>query len=244
MNTRDDLSDADVLTAARDSLSRIPISGPPDVAAIMASGSARRRRRLIPAATGTLAGVAGAAIAVTALVPGGHQPGHPAARQPTIRLTAWTVDRLADGNISVTIRELKDPAGLQSTLRADGVPVSVTFASQPDRACRAYPGGTPGPPPHPGTALLRRVFPEPYRRLDALPSPPRSGGMSPVRLARQVHARPLIPRPSPNQTVIVIDPSALPGKAGVQLGTSPGGNAVLIPAVVYASAQCTGNVNS
>ena len=32
-----------------------------------------------------------------------------------------------DGTIYVTINELKDPAGLQSTLRADGVPASVTF---------------------------------------------------------------------------------------------------------------------
>ncbi len=241
MNALDDMSEAEVLTAVCDSLSRTPIADPPDVEAIMASGSARRRRRLVPAATATIAAVAGAAIAVAALTPAGHQPGNAAGRHPTIRLAAWTVNRLADGNISVTIRELKGPAGLQGTLRADGVPASVTFARQPNAACRAYPEGTPGRPTHPGTALLRRVFPKPYGQLASLPLPPPGGGITHIRRAGHVHFRPPIPRPSPNQTVIVIDPSALPSNAGVQLGASSGGNAVLITGVVYAGAQCTGS---
>jgi hypothetical protein len=244
MNASDDMSDADVLTATRDSLSRIPIAAPPDMQTIMASGSARRRRRLIPGVTGTLAAVAGAAIAVTALVPAGHQGGHSAGnaagRQPAIQLTAWTVSKLADGDISVTIRELQDPAGLQSTLRADGVRASVTFAGQLNPACRAYPGGMAGAPPDAGTALLRRVFPKPYGQRHLLLPLARAAGMAPVRIARQFHFRPLIPKPSANQAIIVIDPAALPSNAGVQLAATPGGNAVLIPQVVYASAQCTG----
>jgi len=38
----------------------------------------------------------------------------------TVWLAAWTVLRRADGDIPVTIREWRDPAGLQRTLRADG----------------------------------------------------------------------------------------------------------------------------
>ena len=68
---------------------------------------------------------------MTALLPSGHQP----AAQPA----AWTVATQADGNIRVAIRELRDPAGLQRTLRADGVPVSVTFTGQPNPACQPYP---------------------------------------------------------------------------------------------------------
>ena len=49
--------------------------------------------------------------------------------------------RQADGSIQVTIRELRDPAGLQRTLRADGVPASVTFTGQQNPACQSYPGG-------------------------------------------------------------------------------------------------------
>ncbi len=242
MNARDDMSDADVLTAARDFLSRSPVADPPDLEAIMASGRARRRRRLIPGVTGTLAVAAGAAVAVTTLAPASHpvgQAGSKASRQPSTQLAAWTVSKLSDGDISVTIRELKDPAGLQRTLRADGVPASVTFAGQLNAACVAYPGGTPGVPPHAGTPLLNRVFPKPYGQFHLLPPP--HPGMTPVRQSRRVPVRPPLPRPSANQTVVVIDPSAIPSNAGVQLAASPGGNAVLVPALVYASPKCTGS---
>jgi hypothetical protein len=241
MNGHNDMSGTDVLSAVRESLCGMPVAGPPDVEAIMARGRAHRRRRLIPGVTGTAAVAAGAALAVTALTPASHlaspQPSHPAGRQPAAQLAAWTVTKLADGNISVTIRELADPAGLQSTLRADGVPASVTFASQQNGACRPYPGGTPSQPPQPlqVTTLLKRVFPKPYNEL---PLPPRPGS------ARWVPAnvRPSgPPSPSPDSTVIVIDPSALPGGAGVQLGASDSGDAILTPRVVYASPQCTGS---
>ena len=42
--------------------------------------------------------------------------------------------------IVVTVSELQDPAGLQSTLRADGIPASVTFTGQGNPACQGYPG--------------------------------------------------------------------------------------------------------
>jgi hypothetical protein len=134
MNVHDEMSDNEVLRAASDSLSRIPMANPPDVESIMARSRARRRRRLIPGVTGALALVAGAALAVTTLLPSGHQPSHPARAQ----LAAWMVAKQADGGIRVTIRELRDPAGLQRTLRADGVPVSVTFIGQPNPACQPY----------------------------------------------------------------------------------------------------------
>jgi hypothetical protein len=48
----------------------------------------------------------------------------------------WTVAKQANGTIALTVRELSDAAGLQRTLRADGIPASVTFASHPS-ACQA-----------------------------------------------------------------------------------------------------------
>lgn len=225
MNARDDMNDADVLTAVRDSLSAMPLASTPDVEAIMARGRARRHRRLVPGVTGTLAAAAGAALAVTTLA--SHPASRQAGSQPAVRLAAWTVTRLADGNISVTIRELKDPAGLQSTLRADGVPASVTFASQKNPACRSYPAAT---------LLLERVFPTPYQDHPRLPHLPRNAGLVPA------HGRPsALPMPSSTSTVIVINPSALPGGAGVQLGISHDGGLVLVPQLVYASSQCTGS---
>ena len=42
MNAHDEMSDNEVLRAASDSLSAIPMASPPDVEAIMARGRARR----------------------------------------------------------------------------------------------------------------------------------------------------------------------------------------------------------
>jgi hypothetical protein len=237
MNTSDDMSDSDVLTAVRDRLSGTPLASPPDVDAIMARGRARRNRRLIPGVTGTLAAAALAAFAVTSLAPASHPAsGQAAGRQPVVQLAAWTVTKLAGGNISLTIRELKDPAGLQRTLRADGVPASVTFASQQNPACQPYPGGTPGSLPRPATRLLKRVFPKPYEELSLLPIPRGPRRMEPV------HGPPPVPPSlSLNHALIVINPSALPGSAGVQIGVSSTGRALLLPQVVHASSQCTGS---
>jgi hypothetical protein len=96
----------------------------------------RTRHKLTALAAGTAAVAAGAAVAVTALIPASH----PASR-PGARLAAWTVTTQAHGIIHVTIRELRDPAGLQAKLRADGVPASVTFTGQQNPACQSYPGG-------------------------------------------------------------------------------------------------------
>ncbi len=45
----------------------------------------------------------------------------------------------ANGDIKITIRELSDPSGLQSTLRADGVPAEVSSSTQFDQSCQRYP---------------------------------------------------------------------------------------------------------
>jgi hypothetical protein len=79
----------------------------------------RHRRRRVRGLTGAVALATGAVAAVALLVPGGQAT--------TARLAAWTVTRDPDGGITVTVNQLKDPAGLQATLRADGVPVRVTF---------------------------------------------------------------------------------------------------------------------
>src|SRR5579863_5019521 len=189
---------------------------------VLRHGRRRRRRSIVARSFGALsvAGVVAAVVlAMTALAPSGRTAGHP----PTARLAAWTVVRQADGNVSVTIRELKDPAGLQRTLRADGVPASVTLVDQQNEACQPYPGGTPR---HGVTPLLKRVFPVPYENLSLTPPP-----------AQPTQGPPPAP---PSSSIVVIDLSALPSHAGVQIGVSPNGRALLLPQVVYASLQCTG----
>jgi hypothetical protein len=130
----------DSLTTAKDSLAGVHMNTPPD--AIVRNGRARRRRHRLTGLTAATAVMAGTALAVTALAPSGHtasRSGHLASHPLTAQLAAWTVAKQANGDIKVTIRQLSDPSGLQSTLRADGVPASVTSLTQPDPSCRPYP---------------------------------------------------------------------------------------------------------
>jgi hypothetical protein len=224
------MNDNELITTLLEQRGRIPMTTP--VEQIISRGRAIRARRRVPGVAATAGTAAAAAVAVTIALPASHPAdGHPA-DGPTVQLAAWTVTKLADGNISVTIRELKDPAGLQRRLRADGVPASVTFTSQQNPACRSYPGGTPGPAA--GTPLLRRVFPKPYREFRWSPGRP---------VSRRAVSRRL--PPSQNNALIVIHPSALPGNAGVQIASVNGGpdgaSGVDMPTVVYASPQCTGS---
>jgi hypothetical protein len=130
----------DSLTTAKNSLAGVHMNTPPD--AIARNGRARRRWHRLTGLTGAMAIMAGTALAVTALAASGHtasQSGHPASYPRIAQLAAWAVAKQANGDIKVTIRQLSDPSGLQSTLRADGVPASVTSLAQHNPSCRPYP---------------------------------------------------------------------------------------------------------
>ena len=124
------MNDDTLMTAVREPFTAVHMDIP--VEQIVRRGRAVRARRRILGLAGAAAVIAGAAVAVIALLPAGHPAG--------AQLAAWTVTRQANGTIYVTIRELRDAARLQSTLRADGVPASVTFGSEPNPSCREYPG--------------------------------------------------------------------------------------------------------
>jgi hypothetical protein len=125
------MNDDELMTAVRESFADVHSATP--VEQIVSRSRAVRTRWRIPAMAGATAVAAAAAVAVTTLL-AGHQPRHPV----TVQLAAWTVVKQADGTVYVTVRELRDPAGLQGTLRADGIPASVTFTGQPNPACRPY----------------------------------------------------------------------------------------------------------
>ena len=123
--------DDDVITLVRDQRGKVQMTTPVDD--IISRGRAVRARRRIPAVAGAVAVAAVAAVAATALVPSGHS-------KPGTQLAAWTVSRQADGDVSVTIRELRDPAGLAGALHADGVQAYVAFAGPVPARCQGYPG--------------------------------------------------------------------------------------------------------
>jgi hypothetical protein len=127
MNVHDEMSDNEVLRAASDSLSAVPMANPPDVEAIMARGQARRRHRL-----STVAGLSVAAAAAgTALILGLTGVLGPARTSGTIRTASFTLVSNPNGTATLTIspKELLDPAALQRDLAQYGIPAKVTTGS-------------------------------------------------------------------------------------------------------------------
>jgi hypothetical protein len=210
------MNNDELMTAVRDSFAGVH-SATPEEQIVRRSRTVRTRRRITGLA-GALAVTAAAAIAVTTLLPG-HQPSHPA----SARLTAWTVTKQANGNISVTLHELRDLAGLQRTLRADGVPASVTFFGKQNPACVPYPyrSGQSRSEARRQTIIIAAPF----------------GGGPPAELV------------SPWGTSgLLIDPSFLPSGVGLQIGAGPvrslGDGPDIFPiwaGLVQASPHCTGS---
>jgi hypothetical protein len=139
------MNDDELITLLRDQRDRISMATP--VAEIIGRGRVVRGRRRVPRLAGAMAAAAGAVAAgavaaVAMLVPGTH----PAAAQ----LAAWTVTRQADGDVTLTIRELSNPDGLAAALQRDGVPAFVAFAGQPGNvSCQVYPNAA---------SLLRSIY--------------------------------------------------------------------------------------
>jgi hypothetical protein len=133
----------DCLTAARDRAAGEQMTHP--ARTIIARA---RRRRLRQGLSAAAAATVIVAVAAPALLPGSRGAG-PA------RLAAWTVTTRPGGQVTVTIRELRDPAGLQRQLRADGVPATVRFTGEGPRRCLYYPL-----PPRQNFRLQDRIFPQ------------------------------------------------------------------------------------
>jgi hypothetical protein len=127
MNVHDDMTDSEVLRAAADSLSAIPMAGPPDVRAIISRARVRRARRLSALAGLSVAGAA----AGTALVLGLTGVLGPAQAPGTIRTASFTLMSNSNGTATLTISptELLDAAALQGDLAQYGIPAKVTTGS-------------------------------------------------------------------------------------------------------------------
>jgi hypothetical protein len=220
----------DCLTTAKDSLAGVHVNTPLDT--IVRNGRARRRRHRLTGLTGAIAVTAGIALAVSALALSGHpasQSGHSASHPLKARLAAWTVAKQANGDIKITIRELSDPSGLQSTLRADDVPANVSSSTQFDPSCQPYP-------------MTQALFTSIYNAQK---------GVGSGNTVLVIH-----PSALPNGAGIQIGAS-LDGRAGdqalrqvagnqtvhqlVHQVAALAGNSVLRVGLVYASQQCTGS---
>ena len=132
------MNDSELSSMVRESVAGIHASTPVDQ--VISRGHAIRARRRVPVVAGALVVAGGAVLGVTAVAPSGHPvptaAGKAGSHRAVVRLAAWTVARQANGDIDITIRQLRHPARLQATLRADGLPAHVSFSGNPVTACR------------------------------------------------------------------------------------------------------------
>lgn len=131
--------------------------------ALAARGDRRRtRRRMVTAGATAVTAAAAAAVAVTVAAPAAA-PHTPAAAPHTpasatagsssrataatpakpsgATLAAWTVTKMDNGTLKINIRQMRDPSGLQATLRADGARVVVTDSLGNPAGCDEWKGG-------------------------------------------------------------------------------------------------------
>jgi hypothetical protein len=223
------MNDDELITVLREQRGKVVMTTPMEQ--IISRGRTVRVRRRVPAVAAAVGAAAAVAVAVGVAFPAGHPAVKPpvagppvasgSASPPSVRLAAWTVTRQAGGSIKVTFRQATDPAGLQQTLRADGVPVSVTFTGQQDTACQPYHVSA-------GQAFW------PY---GSRPGPLDGSGF--INHPEGAYTTPY---------AFVIDPSALPSGAGLQIWTSgtqgAADNFQLHVTLVKTSPQCTGSSGS
>jgi hypothetical protein len=141
------MNDDDVLCAVRDrlqeareSLGDVRMERP--ASSILDRARRRRARRGL---TGGGAAAAAVALGTTlALI-----PGQPAARPVHVNLDAWSVNTNPGGTVTVTLRELRDPAALRRVLAQAGIPAVVSFGKVCAPVTRS--GIVPLPAPHPGS---------------------------------------------------------------------------------------------
>jgi hypothetical protein len=214
------MNDHELITVLREQRGNVPMTTP--VEQIISRGRAVRARRRAPRVAAALGVGAAAAVAVGVALPASHPAAsRPAASHPAsgpgARLAAWTVTRQADGSIQVTFfRELRDPAALQRTLRADGVPASVTFIGQQNPACH----GIPVPPASVlGSRNPQYAYNHPQDALVIHPAALPPGAGLQIAVMRGIPPGPSGPWPYPKGS----------GHPVVQVG------------LVKASPQCTGS---
>jgi hypothetical protein len=156
--------DADVITAVKASYAGIHLDVPLGV--VVRRGRRLRARRRLPGLAGAAGTVAALAVAVAALVPGSARA--PGGSTGTGRLAAWTVVSEQDGSVRVALRgaQIRDVAGLQDRLRADGIPARVArigYLRPPLTVpgCHVFGDWSPGPG---GTSYTRwhKIFYGPH----------------------------------------------------------------------------------
>jgi hypothetical protein len=127
------MDDNELLTEVRKVFAGVRMST--ESGAILADGNSLRRRRRLGYGAGVAALAAVTAISGVTLTAGSSPTS-------TAQLTAWTVQKEANGTIDVTIHDLLNLKGLAQELKADGVPAEVVSEKPYPAACVDYPAMT------------------------------------------------------------------------------------------------------
>ena len=119
------MDDAEVITAVKASYAGIHMDVPLDV--VVRRGRRLRAQRRLPGLAAAAVIVAALVLAVAAVVPGSGRATAPARGTGTERPAVWTVVSQPNGSVRVALRGpyVRDVAGLQDRLRADGIPARV-----------------------------------------------------------------------------------------------------------------------
>jgi hypothetical protein len=150
--------DLDTLLTEAAPARHVPMDGPdsPDAVRLYqqitaeppaAARPSRRRRLTFLSLVGLATAAMASAVALT-LTPGSPAR-HDGSQSGGATLAAWSVVKEKHGLLQVTIRELRDPAGLQQMLRAAGVPANVLFLNHqftPTTSTHDLPKGCLNPP--------------------------------------------------------------------------------------------------
>jgi hypothetical protein len=214
-------TDSELLTAVRESFAAARLQAPLDVT-IRRGRRLRARRRAAGLAGAAVVIAGGAALTAALLVSGGPARPGPSAPRPAAsgtdhspaRLAAWTVTEGPGHTVTILIRELRDPAGMQRTLRADGVAAHVAFQ-----------GGTlSDTPPLPRQCRNTRLSPEEDAALQG-----------------KILGQSFMPQVQ-NGIALVIHASEIPKGIGLNLTVQSGGNGWgWSLGLVRASPECTGS---
>jgi hypothetical protein len=133
------VNDADVIREVRERFDEVHMET--SLETVVSRGRSLRRRKRLPGIAAAAAAAGCIALAVAGILPG---------TGPRATLAAWTVTKKPAGIVAVSIRQLSNPAGLQHTLREDGVPATVRFDGQMYPQCLTYPLTSPD--------VLRKIF--------------------------------------------------------------------------------------
>ena len=168
------------------------------------------------------------AVLAVALAVSARHSGSRIADAGPARLVAWTVQHTSGGAIKVTIRDLRDAAGLQAQLRTDGVPANVAFL--PDSFTPSTGSGAI-PPSCDAPQLSDKANASLQEKIITL------GDASAISSAIISHG-----------AVLVIHPSAIPAGIGVYIkafaaadDTATGPVLALETGLVQVSPPCTGS---